>query len=174
MPLPIAHGLIGASIVAAALPAAPPARNWRPLLIGAGLAIFPDLDYVLGAASHRAFTHSLLFAAAAGLVCLAVGWRANFRAAAGCAVAALSHVLLDFATTKAMPGVELFWPVSERRFGLGLVDYYSLTGVDPVFFLSKDVLKDLFKMAAFELAVFVPLFIVVLFSKRPAKGPLRP
>jgi membrane-bound metal-dependent hydrolase YbcI (DUF457 family) len=165
MPLPIAHGLIGASIVAAMLPDASPLRNRKPLLFGAAVASCPDLDYFFGTSSHRGITHSIIFAAILSLVCFAFWKAANIRAAIGLAGAAFSHALLDFATTKTMPGVELLWPFSTRRFGLGLVDYYRLTGVDPVFFLYKDVLVDLLKMALIELVIFLPIFLFVLSVK---------
>ncbi|HUQ33546.1 MAG TPA: metal-dependent hydrolase, partial [Pyrinomonadaceae bacterium] len=164
--LPIAHGLLGASIVAAMLPdKSAPARNWKPLFFGAALASAPDLDYFLKTSQHRGFTHSIIFALIVGCACFVIRGAANIRLTIGYAVAALSHCLLDYAATKAMPGVELFWPISTRRFGLGVVDYYRLTGVDPVHFLSKDVSADLLKMAWLELLIFVPLFLLVLFVK---------
>jgi membrane-bound metal-dependent hydrolase YbcI (DUF457 family) len=162
MPLPIAHGLLGASIVAATLPDASPLRNWKPLLFGASLSIFPDLDYFLGISWHRGFTHSLIFAAIVSFVCFAATGFAQIRMAIGYAGAVFSHALLDFATTKTMPGVELLWPFSTRRFGLGLVDYYHLTGIDPVYFLNRDVLMDLLKMGMTELIIFLPIFLFVL------------
>ena len=165
MPLPIAHGIIGASIVAAMLPDASPVRNWKLLLLGAAIATCADFDYFLKTSLHRGVTHSLIFAAILGLACFAVWGRANIRLAIGLAGAAFSHGLLDFATTRTMPGVELLWPVSERRFGLGLVDYYQLTGVDPVLFLYQDVLADLLKMASIELLISVPVFLFVLSVK---------
>lgn len=165
MPLPIAHGIIGASIVAAILPAASPVRNWKPLLLGAVIASCADLDYFLKTSLHRGVTHSLIFAAILGLVCFAVWGKTNLRLAIGLAGAAFSHGLLDFFTTKTMPGVELLWPLSSRRFGLGLVDYYQLTGVDPTFFLYQDVLGDLLKMALIELLLSVPVFLFVLSVK---------
>jgi membrane-bound metal-dependent hydrolase YbcI (DUF457 family) len=165
MPLPIAHGLIGASIVAAMLPGAAPVRNWKPLVLGAAIASSPDLDYFLQTSSHRGITHSLIFAAIVSLICFGIWRTANLRLALGCAGAAFSHGLLDYATTKTMPGVELLWPLSRRRFGLGLVDYYQLTGIDPVFFLYQDVLADLLKLALMELLVFVPVFLLVLALK---------
>jgi membrane-bound metal-dependent hydrolase YbcI (DUF457 family) len=173
MPLPIAHGLIGASIIAATLPAASPLRHWKLLLLGAALSIFSDLDYFLETSQHRGFTHSLIFAAGVSLVCVAVARLANIRIAIGCAVAIFSHGLLDFVTTKTMPGVELLWPFTTRRFGLGLVDYYRLTGVDPVFFLGRDVLTDLLKMAMVELIVFLPIFLFVLSLKWSINHPSR-
>jgi membrane-bound metal-dependent hydrolase YbcI (DUF457 family) len=165
MPLPIAHGLIGASIVAATLPAASPVRDWKLLLLGAALSVSPDLDYFLPTSQHRGVTHSLVFAAGVSLLCFAAARLMNIRIAIGCAVAVFSHGLLDFATTKMMPGVELLWPFTSRRFGLGLIDYYRLTGVDPVYFLDKDVLRDLIKMGMVELIIFLPIFLFVLSLK---------
>ena len=46
MPLPIAHGLLGATVVAALRPSSEP-RTVKLLLTGALLAISPDFDYVL-------------------------------------------------------------------------------------------------------------------------------
>jgi membrane-bound metal-dependent hydrolase YbcI (DUF457 family) len=165
MPLPIAHGLLGASIVAATLPEASPVRNWKALLLGAALSISPDLDYFFRTDWHRGFSHSLFFASVVSLLCFAATRRANLRMAIGYAGAIFSHGLLDFATTKTMPGVELLWPFSTHRFGLGLIDYYQLTGVDPVFFLNKGVLMDLLKMGVFELIIFLPVFLFVLSIK---------
>ena len=165
MPLPIAHGLIGASIVAAMLPDASPLRNWKPLLLGAVIASSPDLDYFLQTSTHRGFTHSLIFAAIISIVCFVFWGASNLRLAIGCAGAAFSHGLLDYATTKAMPGVELLWPLTRRRFGLGLIDYYQMTGIDPIFFLYQDVLRDLLKLALMELLISVPVFLLVLSIK---------
>jgi membrane-bound metal-dependent hydrolase YbcI (DUF457 family) len=165
MPLPLAHGLIGASIVAITLPEASPVKNWKPLLLGAALSIAPDFDFFLATSWHRGFTHSLIFAAVISLICFLAAGLANIRLAVGCAGAIFSHGLLDFATTKAMPGVELLWPFSTRRFGLGLIDYYQLTGIDPVYFLSHGVLSDLLKMGIIELIIFAPIFLFVLSVK---------
>lgn len=152
-------------MVAAMLPAASPVRNWKPLLLGAAIASSPDLDYFLQASSHRGITHSLIFAAIVSTVCFGIWGKSNLRLAIGCAGAAFSHGLLDYATTKTMPGVELLWPFHSRRFGLGLIDYYQLTGIDPVFFLYQDVLRDLLKLGLMELLVFVPVFLLVLAFK---------
>ena len=165
MPLPIAHALVGASIVALTLPDASPTRNWKPLLIGGALSVCPDLDYFFGTTWHRGFTHSLAFACAVSAVCLAAMGFAKVRVAIAYAGAFFSHGLLDYATTKAMPGVELLWPMSNRRFGLGLIDYYQITGIDPVYFLFKDVAADLLKAGMIELMIFVPVFVCALLLK---------
>ena len=114
-----------------------------------------------------------IFAAGVGLVCFAATSLASIRIAIGCAAAIFSHGLLDFATTKTMPGVELLWPFTTHRFGLGLIDYYRLTGVDPVYFLDTDVVADLIKMGLVELIIFLPLFLFVLSLKWSINKPSR-
>lgn len=165
MPLPVAHGLIGASIVATALPDFKPARDWKLMALGAALSIAPDLDFFLRTPWHRGFTHSLISAALVGAVCFAAAGRAHLRTALGLGAAILSHGLLDFASTKAMPGVELLWPVTERRFGLGVIDYYDVTGLNPVTFMTENVLGDMLRASAIELLIFLPLLLFVLAIK---------
>ena len=66
MPLPVAHGLLGASIAAALQPSESP--RWRTLCVCALLGVCPDFDYALnwlrvsGGGWHHGFTHSILFA----------------------------------------------------------------------------------------------------------------
>src|SRR5205085_9236339 len=117
-------------------------------------SVCPDLDYFFGTTQHRGFTHSLVFALLVSALCLAVTRFAKIRVAIAYAAAFFSHGLLDYATTKAMPGVELLWPFSNQRFGLGLIDYYDLTGVNPVYFLYSNVVADLFKAGMIELLIF--------------------
>ena len=126
MPSPIAHGLMGAAVVAALHPNIGLRRDWRFLLLGAGLAICPDFDYLLnwihllGRGWHHDFTHSILFALILGAFS---GWAAERnwpRAGSKYAIAILTHPLLDYVYTDSR-GVELFWPFSNRRFALGIM-----------------------------------------------------
>jgi hypothetical protein len=61
MSLPVAHGLLGATVVAASIRGVSIKRDWRALLAGAAVAVFPDVDYVfylglsLGESWHRSF-----------------------------------------------------------------------------------------------------------------------
>lgn len=166
MPLPVAHALVGSSIMAVALPDFAPLRNWKFLLLGAAISISPDLDYFVHQTEwHRSFSHSLLLAAVISLLCFAMAGLRHLRIAIGCAGAIFSHCLLDFAMTKSMPGVELLWPFTNRRFGLGMIDYYDITGLNPVSFLAENVLRDLLKAGAIELLIFLPLFLFVLSLK---------
>src|SRR3982751_2616150 len=71
--LPVAHGLVGATMVAS-LASDPRSRNSRHLLLGAVLGIAPDFDYAihyvpgLGGGWHHGFTHSLIFGCLVGLL----------------------------------------------------------------------------------------------------------
>src|SRR5919202_1262857 len=119
MPLPVAHGLLGASIVAALHPR-PTKHHCAPILIGALLANAADADFLLvflchDRSWHRGFTHSLVLML---FVCLLFIWslgRRRLRAALAYGFAFASHGLLDYATTKRGGGVELLWPFSADR-----------------------------------------------------------
>ena len=109
----------------------------RPALALAGgiavlaLARLPDVDLRLPLVPHRGPTHSLLFAALVGATLagvatllaarlppsLAASWLVPFAAAVG-AFGVGTHLLADALTPS---GVPLFWPLSSRRFTVGLV-----------------------------------------------------
>jgi membrane-bound metal-dependent hydrolase YbcI (DUF457 family) len=175
MPLPLAHGLVGATIVAAAHPEG---SRWKPLLTGAAIAIAPDLDFALIwglhlRGVHRAFTHSLAFAlVAALLITAAVGWRRRAALAYGLALA--SHGLLDFAAAKNASGVMLLWPFSTGRFKLGVFGFAEMSPGMPF--------AELVYWTAWEAAIFLPIFVVVLLLRRrgiamcdnPASQPSEP
>jgi inner membrane protein len=168
MPLPIAHALVGASL-AAALHTRPDSLRYRVALIsGAILANAPDLDFVLvftlhSRAWHRGFTHSLVFA---GFVCLlfvvTLGKR-NLRDALAYGLAFASHGLLDFLTTKAGGGVELFWPFSAERLLLGWAGLSELPSKLPPF--------TILKWLSVEFAIFAPVLLAVLFWRRRLRAP---
>ncbi|HVL58372.1 MAG TPA: metal-dependent hydrolase [Burkholderiaceae bacterium] len=98
----------------------------RRLLVAAvAAAMIPDLDVIgwyFGVGwgsilSHRGFTHSIGFSLLlAALACVAAPWLHSGRAlaAAFVGISALSHPLLDMATTGGY-GVALWWPLSEQR-----------------------------------------------------------
>lgn len=125
MPLPIAHGLLGAGIVAAIHPL-PKKRFCIPLLAGALLANAADFDFALvfilrSKSWHRGFTHSVTFALLVWLVfALSLGLR-RLRPAIAYGLAFASHGLLDYVTTKEGGGVELLWPFSSGRLMFGLI-----------------------------------------------------
>jgi inner membrane protein len=126
MPSPVSHAIVGASLWPLFRTPEAPRRVW---IVGATLAVLPDIDFVgyqLGVRyetlfGHRGITHSILFA----LVAATVAWalvRRSARATGGLlsvwlylALAALSHTLLD-AMTNGGAGVALFAPFDNSRY----------------------------------------------------------
>lgn len=168
MPLPIAHGLTGAGLVAALHPG-PSTRRYRiALLAGAILANAADFDFALvwafgSGAWHRGFTHSLFFGAVLGLVFVAVLGRGRLREAAGYGLAYASHGVLDWSLMKFGGGVELLWPFSDGRFGLGLWGLSEIPSLLP----PSQVVKSLL----LEVLIFGPPFVLLLLLRR--RGRLR-
>lgn len=163
MPSPVAHSLVGASLVAAVLPRAGRARYALPLAAGAVLANAADLDFFLvflfrSRAWHRGFTHSLVFALCVLLCLLLALGRRRAREAAALGLAYASHVLLDFATTKEGGGLEVWWPFSEERLGLR---WWGLTEVP-----SRLPVAEIVKAVALEFALFAPPLVILLLLRR--------
>ena len=163
MPLPIAHGLVGAGIAAALHKQTGSLRYSVAILSGALLANAPDLDFFLvftlhSRAWHRGFTHSLVFA---GFVCLlfvlTLG-RRRVRDALAYGLAYASHGILDFLTTREGGGVELFWPFSAERLLFGWAGLSELPSRLPPLVVLKWLLV--------EFAIFAPLLLAVLFWRR--------
>jgi len=158
MPLPIAHGLLGASIVAA-LHAQPTQHSSRPLLVGALLANAADLDFLLVFAFHsktwhRGFSHSIMLALAVCLIFVLYSGRQRIREALVYGLAFASHGLLDYVTTREGSGVALLWPFSSERFALGWVGLSEwpsrLSGMQIV------------QALLVEIALFTPLLILTI------------
>ncbi len=100
-----------------------PARFW---VLAAACAVLPDADvaaFLFGVPygdplGHRGFTHSLAFAALAGLAAAALFFRGaenRTSLAAFFALATASHPLLDALTNGGL-GVAFFSPFSNRRY----------------------------------------------------------
>lgn len=162
MPLPIAHGLLGATITAALHPQ-PRNNYYGPLLLGALVAIAADFDFLLVLISgsktwHRGFSHSIAFAFGLSLVAVfAIGWR-HVRAISVYAMAFASHGLLDYLTTKNGSGVELLWPFSSQRVELGIIGLSEVP--------SKLPPVGILRALALELMIFVLPFMLAIFFRR--------
>jgi membrane-bound metal-dependent hydrolase YbcI (DUF457 family) len=158
MPLPVAHGLLGASIVAA-VHSRPTSRHFIPLLVGAFLANAADLDFFLvfalrSRAWHRGFSHSMLLALIVCLIfVLSLGSR-HIRDAIAYGLAFASHGILDYVTTKEGGGVELLWPFSSDRLVFGCVGLSELPSRLPVI--------EIIKWLVIESILFAPLLMLVL------------
>jgi membrane-bound metal-dependent hydrolase YbcI (DUF457 family) len=171
MPLPIAHGLVGASVVALWRPKGLLGRDWRKMLIGAALAISPDLDFFLPwglhlRGWHRGFTHSISLALAATGLMIAVLGISHLRDALAYGTALLSHGLLDFLTTQKGGGVELLWPFSNERLKLGWIGFSEF----PFGFHVVEVIKA----SLIEILVFAPVLVALLLLREYVFTSFRP
>jgi membrane-bound metal-dependent hydrolase YbcI (DUF457 family) len=163
MPLPAAHGLLGASIVAALHQNPTRIRYPMFLLAGGLLANAADLDFLLVAglgskAWHRGFTHSIVFSLLICLTFVVILGSRQFRNAMACGLAFASHGLLDYLTSKNGGGVELLWPMSPARFTLG---WWGLSEVP-----SKLTRMEIVEALAVETALFSLLLLAIVLLRR--------
>jgi membrane-bound metal-dependent hydrolase YbcI (DUF457 family) len=170
--MPIAHGLLGASIVGAVHP-----RPWRhygaPLLLGAILANLPDVDLVTAVFTHsrgwhRTVTHSLVMAV---VVLLMFGFalgRERWREAVAYGLAYASHGILDFATTRVGGGVALFSPFSWQRFKL---NWFGLSEVPSGFPPAIVIRYLLVELLLFGSLLLLVLGVRMLLARRSGSGP---
>lgn len=158
MPLPVAHGLLGATLVAAIHPE-PAKRYFIPLLTGAFLANAADFDFALvfilrSKAWHRGFSHSILFALIVGLTFVLLLGRRRVREALAYGAGFASHSILDYVTTKEGGGVELLWPFSSERLVFGWVGLSELP--------SRMAPAEIVKSLVLELMLFTALLLLAI------------
>ncbi|MEO8435532.1 MAG: metal-dependent hydrolase [Pyrinomonadaceae bacterium] len=169
MPLPIAHGLLGASLVAALHPLST-RRFAAPLVLGALLAAAADLDFFLvfafdAKAWHRGFSHSLVLGLLVTLLfALSLG-KKRIREAVAFGLAFSSHGILDYLTSKVGAGIELLWPFSSARFVLG---WWGLSEVP-----SKLPAIEILKTLLLEFVIFAPLLFLALLLRKGLRPPLK-
>src|SRR5690349_12564603 len=164
MPLPIAHSLIGASVVTLSGPQRPLKEDWRLILFGAFLAISPDFDFFfiwvlhVGRGWHRTISHSIFFALLFTLLMLLVTGFSRLRMALACGAALMSHGILDYLCTRDGGGVGLFWPFSNERLKFGVFDISDLPhGI---------TLTELVKDGLIELMIFAPILLAALMMRK--------
>ena len=171
MPLPVAHGLLGAGLVAALHPQ-PTRRFAIPLLLGAVLAVAADLDFLLVFAFgsktwHRGFSHSVLLGLFVTLLFAFSLGRKRISEAVAFGLAFTSHGFLDYVTTREGAGIEMIWPFSSERFGLG---WWGLSEVP-----SRLPALEIVKSLLIEFVIFAPLlFLALLLRKRSPTVPFAP
>ena len=167
MPLPVAHGLLGASIVAALHPRLMRRSYVIPLLVGGALlANAADFDFLLAFAFqskewHRGFSHSLVFALLCLLPALLLG-KQRIREMLAYGLAFTLHGILDYVTSKEGSGVELLWPFSRSRLKLG---WCGLSEIP-----SKQTGVEIIESLALEFLLFVPLLLAVLLLRKPSRS----
>ena len=170
MPLIVGHGLLGASVVAAAREPGTIRNDARFWALGAALGVLPDLDLFftwileLGIKWHGAFTHSFVFA-------IFVGWlatrldRVRWQEFAIYSTAVFSHALLDMAVKKTYGGVALLWPFSTHLYRLGRIDYFPFypgSNLEPL----PQLIWLGIKFSFYELLIFGSVFLGALSIRR--------
>ena len=164
--LPVAHGLLGSTMIAS-LASEPRSRNSRDLLLGALLGIAPDFDYAihyvpgLGGGWHHGFTHSLIFGCLVGFLMSLCFGKGRLKATVIYSLAIISHPILDFFFTESR-GIELLWPFTAKRFRLMIpspIEYeWSNSSLSAAIF-------DILKISFLELMIFGPIFVFVLWIR---------
>lgn len=171
MPLPIAHGLIGATIVAATRENLSFRKDWKAMLAGASIAVLPDLDLLLSWGlgqsnlTHGGFSHSIVFSCFLGVLAALLMRENILRSSITFSAAALSHALLDMATKKSFGGAALLWPLTPEKFRLGIIDYfefYPAPGVEPL----GPIIERALEICHYELLIFMPIFILTVWYRR--------
>ncbi|HRH46093.1 MAG TPA: metal-dependent hydrolase [Pyrinomonadaceae bacterium] len=162
MPLPIAHSLLGASLITLFYPQNTK-RLWIPLGIGAFLANAADFDFalvfLLGSKEwHRGFSHSILFGVIVLLTMLLATKFSQIKESIAFGIAFASHLVLDFVTTKyGGKGVELFWFFSSERYKL---NWFGLSEMPSNLSFSEILIAILF-----EFILFAPIFLLAVYLR---------
>lgn len=176
MPLIVGHGLLGASVVAAAREPGAVRIDARYWLLGAVLSVLPDLDLFfpwilgLGVDWHGAFMHSILFAFAGGATTAWLTRSLRLRETLIYSAAILSHGLLDVAVKKSYGGAALLWPFSSRVYRLGVIDYFAFypgSRLEPL----PQLIWRAIEISLYELLLFGPVFVAALLLRQIRQMP---
>ena len=143
-----------------------PAGFRRALVVGPLLGVCPDLDYllnwlrVMGPGWHHGFTHSVSFAMVVGATASWVLGIRGWRGALACVLPVLAHPFLDYLLTESR-GVALWWPLTDRRYKLGLegLSYYQLAAI------SGGAIRWV-KLCVLEILLFGPILAISVLASR--------
>ncbi len=173
MPLPVAHGLIGAGIGALAPGKLTWQRTLLSMVVGGLIAAIPDIDLVVawgmggGVSAHGSYTHSILFAVGLGAAVALLMRPVTWRGAAVFIAAVLSHGLLDCLTKDEFGGAALFWPFSRVVWNLGLLANYEFFP-NPARQSWREIALDALPFCLHELRVYgaFPVAVLIWRSRR--------
>ena len=193
MPMPVAHSLIGATLVALSrrdlfLPqvfskdrtrATNLRTGWLAVLWGALLGALPDIDLLLswglgwGVGVHGGYTHSILFALAISAALTLLRGEVTWRLYAGYLSAALSHGLLDALTKDLFGGAALLSPWMVEKVRWGILSNYAFYP-NPAIQSWSAIAAEAWPYCWREFLLLAPLLIVILVVQcRRAEDSLR-
>ena len=172
MPTPVSHAAVGYAIASWARA---DTETRRLGIVAAACAALPDIDWPWNVAttslfSHRAITHSLLFAALSAVLATCLCFTRSQRSTNGRTIllilglAALSHACLD-ALSSYSYGIEFFAPFWRQRFRF----VWTPLG-DPSGTLAGQLRQELF-------VVFLPAVVLAtvgLWVRRTRRGRFEP
>jgi inner membrane protein len=177
VPSPLGHmlGGIAAGWLVAGAPAIVRDRKrtaaLRDAAVYACLAVLPDLDLLVG--PHRGPTHSIGAALAIGLAAAIARrtgagaglWRTPAVAAAACAAAYGSHVLLDWLSsdTSAPIGLMALWPLSRDYYAS---DLHVFMAISRRYHQGWSFVRQNVAAVVREAAILLPLVAVVAMVRR--------
>jgi membrane-bound metal-dependent hydrolase YbcI (DUF457 family) len=158
---------MGASVVALSREGFSWRRDRKALLLGAALAMLPDLDLFFswimgyGIKWHGGFSHSILFAMMVGSVTVALMREGETRDILVYTMATLSHGLLDVITKKEFGGSQLLWPFSPYRYRLSLFSYFEFYP-NPVGEPLGPIVERALRISFYEILIFAPVFATIV------------
>lgn len=177
MPSPIAHSLLGILLYLIFNPHEPK-YNTLKILLYIFFANLPDIDLVFGFLSndpnlyHQTILHSLGAAILAGLIASInqiVKKELYIKNFLYFTLIYYSHVVLDFlgsaSDTKYPFGVTLFWPLRQEHYVFPVMIFLDIWRgkSNETFFSGLFNLHNLWAVLI-ELAIFLPLIIIVYYS----------
>jgi hypothetical protein len=142
----------------------------RLILACAVLAAAPDLD-LLWPGAHRAATHSLTAVLIVMIIAAAVtGQVTRWRTTLVYGAAYASHLLLDWLGADSFPprGIELLWPFRDAWY---ISDWDVFRQTARQHFLTPPIIRQNVLAVCQELAILVPLLVVIWVTKLRLKPP---
>lgn len=166
MAFPVAHGLLGATVIVLTSKRGQK-LNFERVALGAFLGVLPDFDYVLnwlnigGGGWHHGFSHSLIFALIIGLIIAFIIKDFNARTIFGLSLATASHGILDFFITESK-GIALFSPFTNYRFKLELFSPIDYRWADEN---KAQIILNILQIFLIELIIFLPFLLIVVWFR---------
>ena len=170
MPSPVGHAL-GGLIVHVACADRRDLQDWPRIALVAAAACAPDLDlllrYAIGGQSHRAQSHSLGLALAAGIIVAAVSrlrhWPRSLALGLLVTLGFTSHVVLDLFGSDTHPplGLMALWPWSQTYFKAPVVLFLDIGRT-----LRLSTVWQNAVAAAWEAVLLLPILLAVTRLRR--------